>query len=471
MRYVTSSVKKIYSRFSLIMLSVSIFVLLALLDFFLLTRTTSWDQFINANNPLYVFLAINLSWINNLFISFAITMLVYIVDEKKKHYAAAAPNSFIGIFLSLVSVGCAVCGGFLLPIVGIAASLTAFPFQGLEIKAISIALLLYAINSLSLQISMPGVFKSAKKQRHYLFPYIIGVGAVVLVYLIPRLTPGTKNYFGALTKEPARGVQQNTAVSDNLFNEINPENGVEINASYGDLGPKMIQSGVIDLEKVKSLYGKSEQPLSKEQLEILTKGSDKKVKIDRENSYFLLNFFWAAGLANKSKILTEGDIAKYGKGEVGNFASTGGWSLAKGDLMSYYAKTELIPLTTEQERRVESVSSNIYRPCCNNSTAFPDCNHGMALLAVLQLMASNGATENQMYEAAKYFNAYWFPGNYYDLALYFKNKSGKDFKSISGREILAKEFSSASGWQNAKQWLSDKGIIKQPPKQGGGCGV
>ena len=50
----------------------------------------------------------------------------------------------------------------------------------------------------------------------------------------------------------------------------------------------------------------------------------------------------------------------------------------------------------------------------------------MALLSVLQLLASNGATENQMFEAAKYYNAFWFPSNYYDLALYFKNKDGKN---------------------------------------------
>ncbi|PIV09255.1 hypothetical protein COS31_04215 [Candidatus Roizmanbacteria bacterium CG02_land_8_20_14_3_00_36_15] len=155
----------------------------------------------------------------------------------------------------------------------------------------------------------------------------------------------------------------------------------------------MISSGVIDLDKFKQTYEKSSQPLTKEQLEILTKGSDKKIKIDRDNSYFLLNFFWAVGLNNKSKVLDEGDIVKYGEGKVGNFASTGGWSLSKTQPMDYYAKSELIPMIAEQESLVQKVASNIYRPCCDNSTAFPDCNHGMALLAVLQLMAANNATE------------------------------------------------------------------------------
>jgi hypothetical protein len=259
---------------------------------------------------------------------------------------------------------------------------------------------------------------------------------------------------------------------DNLFNEINPEKGFEINAKFGDLGPKMLSLGVIDYDKFKSTYEKSGQKIPAELDGILKNTVNKKVKITRDNSYFLLNFFWAVGLANKSKILDEGEIMKYGGlKEAGNFASTGGWSLAKTNPMDYYSKASLIPLTKEQEDLVAKVSSNVYRPCCNNSTAFPDCNHGMALLAVFQLMASSGATENQMYEAGKYFNAFWFPGNYYDLALYFKNKEGKSFKNIPAQVILGKDYSSATASQTIKQWLAGKGLIQEPPKQGGGCGV
>ncbi len=271
---------------------------------------------------------------------------------------------------------------------------------------------------------------------------------------------------------PSTAVSSKETSKDNVFDDINPIAGFEINAPYGNLGPKMTAMGVIDPEKFKNIYEKSNQPLTPEQENVLLKGSNEKIKITRDNSYFLLNFFWAVGLANKSKILDEGDMMKYGgKQGAGNFASTGGWSLSKSDAMNYYSKSALIPLTKEQEERINQVASNIFRPCCNNSTAFPDCNHGMALLGVLQLMANNGASEIQMYEAGKYFNAFWFPGNYYDIALYFKNKEGKTFRDIDAKILLSKDYSSASGWQNVKQWLADKGLIQQPPKQGGGCGV
>lgn len=298
---------------------------------------------------------------------------------------------------------------------------------------------------------------------------------VIVISLLTNIALAAKlNLFDSLNlfKKETQSVITTKSDNSELFDEINPTSGYEINASFNDLGPKMIKSGIIDLDKFKSVYSKSNQPLTKEQEEILTKGIDKKIKIDRENSYFLLNFFWAVGLNNKSKILDSGEIMNYGGlKEVGNFASTGGWSLAKGDTMNYYSKTPLILLTPEQEELVEKVTSNIFRPCCNNSTAFPDCNHGMALLAVMQLMASNGATESEMYEAGKYFNAFWFPGNYYDLVLYFKNKEGINFKDIDAKLLLSRDYSSASGARSIKQWLSEQGLVEEPPKTGGGCGV
>ena len=308
-----------------------------------------------------------------------------------------------------------------------------------------------------------------------LLPFIlisVAINAVLTTLLLaPQIVKLRANRSTTSGTQSATA-QTTTVGKDNLFDEVNPVSGFEINASYGNLGPKMVAMGVIDTDKFRQIYAKSSQPLTSDQEEILAKGSDQKIKVNRENSYFLLNFFWALGLANKSPILDEGDMVKYGgKQGAGNFASTGGWTLSKNDAMSYYSKSALIPLTIEQQNLVNQVAANIFRPCCNNSTAFPDCNHGMALLGVLELMASNGATENQMYEAGKYFNAFWFPGNYYDLALYFKNKEGKSFKEIDAKTLLSKDYSSASGWQAAKQWLVDKGLVQQPPKQGGGCGV
>lgn len=294
--------------------------------------------------------------------------------------------------------------------------------------------------------------------------------SLVIAFKIGELSPKLKNF--QFFKNDASNASAAKKPEQNVFDEINPKEGYEINASFGPLGPKMIESGVIDFAKFKEAYERSGSKLTNEQIEILTKGSKNKIKVDRLNSYFLLNFFWAVGLNNNSRVLSEGDMATYGGGGQENkFASTGGWSLSKTNAMDYYSNNNLISLSKVQEDLVASVASRIYRPCCDNSTAFPDCNHGMAMLGVLELMASSGASEKQMFDAAKYLNAFWFPGNYYDLAIYFKNKEGKSFKEVAGSEILSKDFSSSSGYQTAKSWLAQKGLIQQPPKQGGSCGV
>ena len=303
----------------------------------------------------------------------------------------------------------------------------------------------------------------------------VGVNLFLAVFLLSKIDI-------ELPLQKSQPIAQNAAASkvtttlsdatDNTFKEINPERGFEIDVSYGDLGPKLIKIGVINLEKFLTVFERSGRPLTDEQEEILTKGSTAKIKITRENSYFILNFFWAVGLANNSKILTSGEMVKYGgQQDLGNFASTCGWTLGANDAMNYYSNSNLVPLTAGQEDLVEAVASKIYRPCCNNSTAFPDCNHGMALLGILELMVANGVSQDEMFQAAKYFNAYWFPSNYYDLAVYFKNKEGKNFNQIDPRVLLSKDYSSASGWQTAKAYLVDQGIVQEQPKQSGGCGV
>lgn len=296
--------------------------------------------------------------------------------------------------------------------------------------------------------------------KNHVIVVLLGINILLLSFV---LKPYIKNRLENIASSN-QGKQR-----DEIFEQINPEKGYVLNASFDDLGPKMLASGVIDFKKFTAVFTQGSQPLTKQQVNVLTNKTNEKIKITRDNSYFLLNFFWAVGLANKTKILTEGDMVK--NGDPANYASTGGWTLSKDNPMNYYAKSVLIPLTTKQEELVNRVASNIYRPCCGNSTAFPDCNHGMALLGVLELLASKGATENQMYEAAKYINAYWFPSTYYDLAQYFKAKEGKDFSRVSAKTVLGNAYSSGAGYMTIKKWLVDKGIIKQPPRQGGSCGV
>ena len=254
-----------------------------------------------------------------------------------------------------------------------------------------------------------------------------------------------------------------------LYEQVNPKDGYALPISYGDLGPRLLEGGVISYDAFAAIYENSGNPLSAEQTEILKNGSDEEIVITAQNAHFLLNFFWAVGLANKNSILTEGPMVQNSGGQIERFASTGGWTLATEPVTELYASMDLIPLTAEQQKLVEEVAAAIYRPCCNNHTLFPDCNHGMAMLGVLELMASQGATADAMFEAAKYINAYWFPQQTLETAIYLQLNEKIDFASADARLVVGNKLSSASGAGMVHEDLQAKGLLKQAPGQGGSC--
>ena len=231
---------------------------------------------------------------------------------------------------------------------------------------------------------------------------------------------------------------------------------------WGDLGAKMASVGAIDAEKLEALYA-SRGGLSEEEKKLLYDSDNDFLKITPQNSGFLLNLFWALGLASKNPILETGPMAQYG--DMGNFASTGGWTLAKEGAMDHYSRHKFFNLTPEQQKLVERVSKNIYRPCCDNPTHFPDCNHGMAMLGLLELMASQGAGEEEMYQAALQVNALWFPEEYSTIARYLASKN-QTLWAADPKEILGRDYSSASGFRRVAS------LVPQVKSQGGsGCSI
>ncbi len=241
--------------------------------------------------------------------------------------------------------------------------------------------------------------------------------------------------------------------------------------SFGDLGPKLVEAGAIDYEKFIQIYQRSGNPLSDEQLTILSKGSDAPIVFNRQNAYFLLNFFWALGLTNENTLLTDGPMVQNSGGNVARFASTGGWTIGTKPVTELYASTPLVPLTPEQAGILATVASAVYRPCCNNPTAFPDCNHGMAMLGMLELLAANGATEDELFEAAKYANTFWFPQQSEEIATFFRNAKNVTFEQADARDFVGPYVASASGFQAVHQWLIENNLLPQAPSSGNSCGV
>jgi len=295
----------------------------------------------------------------------------------------------------------------------------------------------------------------------------VAVIALAFIILMVGITWSQQGPAGA-NAAPAAITPQEIAA---LQAQVNPAEGYQLPAVPGDLGPRLLALGAIDYDRFVQLYERSGRPLNDAQLTILTEGSDEPLVINRENAHFLLNLFWAAGLANQNPILTEGAMVQYGAGEVGRFASTGGWTLGQRPAMELYASRPLIFLTREQQALLERVAANVYRPCCNNPAAFPDCNHGMAMLGLLELMAAQGATEDEMYEAAKYINAFWFPQQALETAIFFQADQNLAYADVDGRLATGPEFFSATGFQKTYQWLAANGKLPQTPNGNNSCSV
>src|SRR3989338_7273572 len=168
-----------------------------------------------------------------------------------------------------------------------------------------------------------------------------------------------------------------------------PSSGVTLPITWGDLGSKLVSVGAIDADKFQAVY-EQRGTFSEEYKNLLLGESSGKLKITNENAGYLLNLFWALGLASKNPILENGEMVNHAYGGAANFASTGGWTIAVGNTMDHYSKHRFFNLTADQQALVDKVSKGIYRPCCGNSTHFPDCNHGMAMLGFLGVAASQG---------------------------------------------------------------------------------
>ena len=299
----------------------------------------------------------------------------------------------------------------------------------------------------------------ALKAVFVLAVFVLGLGSG---YLIGR------NVGSAAASTTASQGENKTAA---MIHQINPPEGYTIPATFGTVGPQMLTAGAIDQNQFVQVYKQAGKPLTDEQMEILTKGSNSQIVINQSNAYFLLNFFWALGLTNENPVLTEGPMMAKGKDQVGNFASTGGWTIGTKPPTELYASTMIMSLTEEQQDRLLDVASAVYRPCCNNPTHFPDCNHGMAMLGLLELMASQDATADDMFTAAKYVTAFWYPQQMLEVATAFKVTQNVDFAQADARQVVSSKYSSGTGFQTIHQWLASKGLLEQAPSSGGSCGV
>ncbi|MBI2547281.1 MAG: hypothetical protein HYW23_02435 [Candidatus Aenigmarchaeota archaeon] len=281
--------------------------------------------------------------------------------------------------------------------------------------------------------------------QKYIFFGLMLVAILLLGYQIIPLVIG--NTIGGAAVATGHNTNMNVDLAD-VTNQVLPENGFTVDVKWGDSVSKMVKSGTLDVNKFNDIMTKRYgQPLTEEQKKLLSSDfSDEKLTINSKNAVFMMYILWAMSKQNDNQILHDSPFAQYFKDYDIGVGKTG------------YGDTKLITLTQDQQDIAKYVAMNSYRPCCGNPTGQPDCSHGFSALGLVELMASQGYTKDQIFDAVVKFNSFWFPATYVQDALYFKLKENKDWSNVDKELVAGKQFSSLSGSYAVKKSLQDLGL-------------
>lgn len=401
--------------------------------------------------------------------------------------ASSGFGAMIGTFAS----ACPVCGSTLLSLIGITGGLTAFPLGGLELKAASFVLMAAPLWFMKKDLDKSeanckdGICPPAKdaafnkeKDKTAFQSVLALVFVLSLVGLnMVKTDPAFSKFFSGSNAIVNPGDNQtfnaNLAASGNVLvdemtAQVLPQDGFQSQIALGDSVLKLIEIGAIDVLKFEKLY-ESRGGMPEILKKLLTQPDNKPILLTRETANYYINLLWPLGLAN---YMSTNENSPVNGQSLFNFASTGGWNLGKEENGgAYFNKFKIVPLTPREEKLATSVAQDTFRPCCGNSTFFQDCNHGSALLGLLELGAAQGLNEDELYREALAFNSFWFPHNYVQTALYFKAVKGIDWEDIDPKVVMAKDYSSGGGWrENVQQELAARNLIPEV-KGGSGCGA
>lgn len=301
---------------------------------------------------------------------------------------------------------------------------------------------------------------------------------------------------GLLVAAPWLAARRTQAADHPLYAEavaqVTPPGGWTSRIALMDSVPRLVAAGVIDPDKMMALRRKlpdtarplndrlglapghaliaGEAAVPAEIGYLLRWPAPAPIRLTRASAGHYLNLLWPLGLANRMAANEDSPI----KGDMlARYASTSGWTLGRADNgAAYFNSCDAVALTPAQAELALAVAQSTYRPCCDNSTFFQDCNHGSALLGMLELGAAQGLSEDELFREALAFNSFWFPDNYLRTALYFKVVEKKDWAEVDPRIVMGARYSSLSMWQAQVQTALARIPNLIPEEQGGaGCGA
>lgn len=122
-----------------------------ILSFLTLATTTGYsiDIFVMMNGFWYTFLAFLLTFITSILIGAYASLIACRLSAFRQSERNARATGALGMIAGILGSGCPMCGSFIFGLFGAPLALMALPFQGLEIKALGIAILFASVSLMS----------------------------------------------------------------------------------------------------------------------------------------------------------------------------------------------------------------------------------------------------------------------------------------------------------------------------------
>ncbi|MDE1851633.1 MAG: hypothetical protein KGH69_03015 [Candidatus Micrarchaeota archaeon] len=286
----------------------------------------------------------------------------------------------------------------------------------------------------------------------------LGIMLVFAVsYIIGTSFPLLSDSSAVSTTAVGTGAAQNSTLTAAERDAV-PAGDVVLQTRWGASIERLVASNALNVSFLNRTLSGNGHPLTVVEKGILNGTYEGNITMNRSDAMFTLLVLWALGINNNNTIINNGPVTH--SGDPYAFASTGGYGqlgvLQLGNL-------NIVNLSGSQQLVANYTAQNSYRPCCNNPTFFPDCNHGAAALGLIELMASQGASEQSIFSALENFNSIQFPQQYTYLAAY-SEMHGAEWKSVDPSIAMSYNYSSAAGAASALQYLRENGLA---PAAGG----
>lgn len=100
----------------------------------------------------------------------------------------------------------------------------------------------------------------------------------------------------------------------------------------------------------------------------------------------------------------------------------------------------LSDLTSEQKSRYNSLTNNIYHPCCDSPVNAGGCKHAIAIKGLVKDRLKAGWSDEQIYKEAFLWLRFWWPQHYAQMGVYLVSQ-GTDPSKISPKVWDGKDYS------------------------------